>query len=196
MPTAVARYTGSETNQALARLWWGAELTRDGASYAPVENAFEFQDIPNTWFRLDAFHNRPAALASLRVIGRLTSGGMKKTRKINRLSTAVNSALTTTVLDAVAPYTGTDAGALTEWIDEEPDETLMLNDPPVGPPDESVDEDQIAAVEELIERVAEGAALLDGDGSPESEDEAEAGESDQLEAEVEEVASAARTDPE
>lgn len=171
-PTAVARYLGSETNQAIARLWWGAELTRDGPDYAPVERAFEFQDIPNTWFRLDAFHSRPAALASLRVIQKLTNDGMKKTRKINRLSTAVNAALTTTVLDAVAPAAGTDAGAFAEWRVDEPDETLMLTELPPGPPEETVEPDQIEAVESLIERVARGAGLLgegevgSGTGSP------------------------------
>jgi len=165
-PAPLGRFVGSETNQALARLWWGAELTRNGSDYSAVEKAFEAQDIPNTWFRLDAFHHRPAALAALRVMDDLKGGPLpngtqvKRTRKINMLATAFNTALSTTVLDAVVPPHGEDADAVLEWVDREVDETLMLNELPTGPDDESVSDEAVAAADKLIRSLAEGAGLF------------------------------------
>jgi hypothetical protein len=171
MPTAIARFTGSETNQAFARLWWGAELTRNGSDYTAVETAFEAQDIPNTWFRLDAFHHRPAALAALRVISRLDEAPLangqsaKRTKKINMLSTAFNTVLTTTSLDAIVPWRGDDALAMTEWTRTIADETLLLDQLPEGPNDEVVTEEDIAAVQRILEAIAVRAGLLPDGGT-------------------------------
>ena len=175
---ALARFAGSETNQAIARLWWGAELARNGSDYSLVETAFEAQDIPNTWFRLDAFHHRPAAIAALQVIKGLNSQplpngkAVKRTKKINMLATALNTSLTTTVLDAVAPWRGEDADAMREWISGDVDETLMLEELPSGPDDEPAPNAEIEAVETLLEGIAVGAGIvpLGGDaGSPEEQ---------------------------
>ena len=154
-PTARARFAGGETRQALARLWWGAELTRNGSDYGGVEGAFEAQDVPNTWFILDAFHHRPAALGPLRVIRGLEDGPIpdgtrvKRTKKINLLATAVNTMLTTIVLDAALPWRGDDGDAMREWIDGEVDETVMLRELPTGPDDETVGQDEIQAMVDL-----------------------------------------------
>jgi hypothetical protein len=177
-PTAKARFAGSETTQALARLWWGAELTRNGEDYTPVASAFEVQDIPNTWFRLDAFHHRPAALAALRVIQLLDEEPLgngrqvKRTKKINMLATAFNTMLTTTVLDAVVPWRGEDAEAMREWTMREADETLMLDQLPIGPSDEPVAEAEVSLAQDLILDVAINADLItvDGDISLENAD--------------------------
>jgi len=160
------RFLGNDTNHALSRLWWGAELVRNGSDYGLVETAFEVQDIPNTWFRLRAFHNRPAAIAAVRVLGTIRGGAMnndrqvKRTKRINLLSTAFNTLLTTVALDGLCPYRGEDAGAIKEWIEGEADETLMLDRVPLGPPEEPASEDQITTVEKLLIRVGEAAGLL------------------------------------
>lgn len=64
------RFLGSDRDNGLARLWWSAELFRDGPDYSPVERAFAMQDIPNTWLSLNAVHHRAAAQAALAKIGR------------------------------------------------------------------------------------------------------------------------------
>jgi hypothetical protein len=175
------RFVGSDVNQALSRLWWGAELVRNGSDYSLVDTAFEAQDIPNTWFRLRALHHRPAAIAAMRVIADLQSGtdasgqSVKRTKKINLLSTAFNTELTTLVLDAVAPYQGVDAEALREWRATEPDETLMMDELPEGPPEEAVEEEAVAAVEQQLRQIAETTGLLDGDGDGDGDGDSDGG---------------------
>lgn len=165
--TPLERIVGSDVNQALSRLWWGAELVRDGDSYELVDVAFGAQDVPNTWFRLHAFHHRPAAIAAMRVVADLqgsreeSGASVKRTSKINRLSTAFNTELTNLVLDAIAPHSGVEAAAVSEWCKATPDETLIMDEPPAGPPEEPVDEQAIAAVEQELRRIAKAAKLLD-----------------------------------
>src|ERR1700730_6026962 len=60
--TAVKRFFGRQRDHAIARLWWGAELTRNGGDYSPTTAAFKNQDVPNTWFALKAFEHRTAAV--------------------------------------------------------------------------------------------------------------------------------------
>lgn len=147
--TARKRFIGSDRDNALSRLWWGAELTRNGSDYGAVSDAFSRQDISNTWFVLDAFHNRAAALAAMRLLPKMGS------KPINRLSSAFNHVLTTIMLDSVAPMPGPDLVAMEEWIVGAPTEGELLQDTlPTGPPEDPVDESAVAAVEALVRRVA------------------------------------------
>lgn len=156
--TAVKRFVGADRDNALSRLWWGAELTRNGGDYAPTVRAFERQDVPNTWFALDAFHNRALAQAAVRMLPGLDS------KAINRLSTAFNHYLTTIMLDSVAPVPSLDFHALQEWLQGAADPDDLLGPSlPEGPQEDPVDEQQIAAAAELVRSVAEeiGIAVAD-----------------------------------
>ena len=57
-----ARFVGPEYKQALARLWWGAEMTRNARDYTWTKVLFANQDFQNSWARLDLFHHRPASI--------------------------------------------------------------------------------------------------------------------------------------
>lgn len=87
-------------------------------------------------------------------------------RPINRLSTALNHFLTTIMLDSVAPLPGPDLVAVEEWIAGTPiGEELLQDDLPRGPLEDPVDESMIAAVEDLVRRVAaEVGITVHGDG--------------------------------
>lgn len=147
--TASKRFLGGDRDNALSRLWWGAEMTRNGADYRATEKAFERQDIPNTWFSLDAFHNKAAALAAMRMLPTLGA------RPINRLSTALNHYLTTIMLDTVAPVLGPDRAAIEEWVmDSANPSDLLEGTLPVGPDEDPVDDEHVTAVENLVRRVA------------------------------------------
>lgn len=147
--TARKRFIGADRDNALSRLWWGAEMTRNGSDYSAAVLAFGRQDIANTWFVLDAFHNRAAALAAMRMLPSMGA------RPINRLSTALNHFLTTIMLDSVAPLAGPDLVAVEEWIAGAPTgDELLQEDLPRGPLEDPVDESMIAAVEDLVRRVA------------------------------------------
>lgn len=148
------RFVGSERDNALARLWWGAELFRDGGDYGSVERAFVMQDVPNTWLALNAIHHHAAAQAALRILPSLNS------KQINRLSTALDHVLTTIQLDAVAPVPGPDVIAVDEWIAEMPDRDAVLGDElPGGPEEDPTDPDMVARVEKLLRDVAASIGL-------------------------------------
>jgi hypothetical protein len=148
------RFMGNDRDHGLARLWWGAELFRDGSDYGPVERAFKMQDVPNTWLSLNAVHHRAAAQAALGIVPDLNS------KQINRLSTALDHILTTIQLDSVAPVSGPDVIAIEEWVSQVPDREAVLGDDfPEGPDESRVDPDMVARVVTLIRQVATSIGL-------------------------------------
>ncbi|WP_087557939.1 DUF6339 family protein [Rhodococcus sp. NCIMB 12038] len=114
-----ARFSGPHYTQAFSRLWWAAELFRDGHDYSPVEVACGVQDVLNTTMRLDVIDHRPTAQAILRVLSRLAADGSPHLGdQVNALSSAVNTAGSTLVYDVLAPDSPTDDEAVERWIDE------------------------------------------------------------------------------
>jgi hypothetical protein len=152
--TPLKRFVGQDRDNAVSRLWWSAELFRNGPDYTPVEQAFVMQDIPNTWLSLNAVHHRVAPQAALRILPSLDS------KQINRLSTALDHVLTTIQLDAVAPDAGPDAFAIEEWVADSPDRDVILgNTSPRGPEEDPVDPEKVGAVEQLLRDVARAIGL-------------------------------------
>jgi hypothetical protein len=147
--TPLKRFLSSGRDNALARLWWGAELFRNGDDYDPVVRAFAKQDVPNTWLSLDAVHHAAAAQAALRLLPALGS------KPINRLSTALDHVLTTIQLDVLAPVEGPDTIAADEWVAARADMDDVLGDVlPRGPEETPVPEELVDAVEALLRNVA------------------------------------------
>lgn len=160
--SAVKRFIGADRDNAFSRLWWGAELTRNGSDYGPVVKAFERQDVPNTWFALDAFHNRALAQAAMRMLPGLDS------KAINRLSTAFNHYLTTIMLDSVAPVSSPDFHALEEWLRATADPDVLLEATlPEGPQEDPVEEHHVQAAAELVRSVAAEVGIVVGQGTNE-----------------------------
>lgn len=112
---AVDRFCGPHYKQAFARLWWAAELFRDGDDYRPAVAACRNQDVLNTVLRLDVIDHRPTARAVIRLVeeGTVTTG-----REVNALATAINVAGSTLMYDVLAPDEPTDPEALRCWMDE------------------------------------------------------------------------------
>ena len=147
--TPLKRFVGQDRDNAVSRLWWGAELCRDGSDYGPAERSFIVQDVPNTWFSLDAFHHPACAQAALRILPTLAG------RPVNRLSTALDHVLTTRQLDVIAPAAAPDTSAITDWRLTEIDVDALLGDTlPSGPDETPVEPGQIDEVEALIRGVA------------------------------------------
>lgn len=114
---AAARFSGPHYTQAFARLWWAAELFRNGEDYRPVTRACLVQDVLNTTMRLDVIDHRPTAQAILRVLDRLLGAGTPRPGdQINALSSAINAAGSTLLYDVLAPDTPPDQDALHDWI--------------------------------------------------------------------------------
>ncbi|MDX3585629.1 DUF6339 family protein [Streptomyces europaeiscabiei] len=148
-----ARFNGPHYTQAFARLWWAAELFRDGEDYRPVETACQVQDVLNTTMRLDVVDHRPTTQAILRVLARLVSAGTPRPGDhVNALSSAINAAGSTLVYDVLAPDELADYDALHDWITQSADMPPVPWDRlPDGPHDGAVSQRAVDALLPLFE---------------------------------------------
>ncbi|MGW0606385.1 DUF6339 family protein [Streptomyces sp. NPDC002640] len=145
-----ARFSGVHYTQAFARLWWAAELFRDGGDYRPVEVACGNQDVLNTTLRLDIVDHRPTAQALIRMIAK---GTVKTGREVNALAVVTNSAASTLMYDALAEDDDWDGTALERWIAEaDSAPPVPRRGLPEGPDDGPVPQ---RAVEYLVGRFEE-----------------------------------------
>ncbi|MEU0675737.1 DUF6339 family protein [Streptomyces sp. NPDC006172] len=139
-----ARFKGTPDRQCFSRLWWAAEMFRDGGNYAPVVVACSNQDLIHNALRLALVDHRPTAQALVRI---LESGVARTGREINGLMTAINTAGATLVYDALAPDEMRDPEALRHWIAEaESAPPVPRHELPLGPDEEPVPEASVAAL--------------------------------------------------
>ncbi|KJY35723.1 DUF6339 family protein [Streptomyces sp. NRRL S-495] len=157
------RFTGIHYTQAFARLWWAAELFRDGGDYRPVEIACRNQDMLNTAMRLDAIDHRPTALAMVRVLkGLAESGATRLGDRVNALCTAVNAAGSTLMYDVIAQDDLPDPDALVSWVAEaDTAPSVPWDRLPDGPPEEAVRRDSVDRLARMFQQFSEHAPLRD-----------------------------------
>lgn len=131
-----ARFSGRWDVQCFSRLWWAAELFRDGRNYGPAEVACGNQDVLNTVLRQEMIKHRPAAQALLRLLIREV---VRTGRDINAAASVANAAGATLVYEALAPDELQDADALHEWVQAAGNGPSVQYDRlPQGPNDGSV----------------------------------------------------------
>jgi hypothetical protein len=158
VPVPADRFLGEDSKNALARLWWAAELTRNGSDYSPTLKALANSRFATSWQHLDGLHHRAAALA---VVEFLDDFDGKRTTDYQGqvMAKAFNLALRTLTLDALWQNPATDAEAFREWRLASVDETKMMNDLPTGPDEAPVPSEAIAAVRAVLNRLAAGIDL-------------------------------------
>lgn len=152
------RYFGEIRKNAIARLWWGAELTRNGESYADTELFFSNQDVVNSWLQLLALRHRPAALAAVRFVYNNKIKGFNIGEIQRGLSKSVNSALTTHVIDSLAVNEPAEENKATGWLKSVKDlqgEHIATADNIRGPSDAPVSPESIGLISDLFARIAE-----------------------------------------
>lgn len=147
------RVWGSERRNALARLWWTAELTRNGPDYTPTADLYNSQNAANYLTDTLMFNNRPAAVAYSRIVRDLKENSTGR-EDAKETAKTLNHILVTVVLDATAPDSGTDVDIYENWVSEAPDQTLMYNALPQGPNEPTVPEEKIKAAAELMAQIA------------------------------------------
>lgn len=156
-PAKAERFTSSDMNrQAISRLWWGAELTRNGGDYFATEILFHTQDIQNVWSVTRFIRNRPVAIASMQFLATFQDGKYASGDQIKHLGKAFNSMLTATVLDSVSESPAVDTSAILEWKNDEDsrDETQWEKVLPEGPPEAALPPDAIQRAHDLLKRLA------------------------------------------
>ena len=150
----LARYIGEDSTNAFARLWWGAELTRNGKSYERSVVGLNTSRFFVSWLSLIMLHHRSAALAVVDFLGQFSGSSGATDPQGQVLAKATNLALRTVSLDALAESPPTDAYAVRQWINEKIDVTTMLDALPVGPDEEPVPDVEIAKVRSFLNDLA------------------------------------------
>lgn len=151
------RFRGPADRQCFSRLWWAAELFRNGSDYEPVEAACGNQDLIHTVLRMELIDHRPTAQALVRL---LKSGLVTTGRELNGLCVAINAAGATLLYDVLAPDEPRDPTRLREWIAE------AASAPPVsryqlpqGPDEDPVSEGAVVALTEYFAEAFENAPV-------------------------------------
>ncbi|EFE69266.1 DUF6339 family protein [Streptomyces viridosporus] len=152
-----ARFKGAPDRQCFSRLWWAAEMFRNGADYTPVVKACSNQDLIHNSLRVSLVDHRPTAQALVRILER----GIAATgREINGLITAINTAGATVIYDAFAEDEPREPGALRQWIaDAESAPPVPRHALPTGPDEEPVPEDSVAKLAEYFADLFETAPV-------------------------------------
>jgi len=125
------------SKHAFRRLWWGAEMFRNGDDYTSATQAFAKSDIPNTLLKTRIMNNRSVALATLRYLkdNNVTS------RQVNAVSRQLSTAAVTVALDFACPNYTESLEIDHQWLETEPfgDDVVAF---PKGPTSaEATDED-------------------------------------------------------
>jgi hypothetical protein len=164
-----SRFSGPHYTQCFSRLWWVAELFRDGRDYGPVEVACRVQDVLNTTLRLDVVDHRPTAQAFVRVLGSLLARGTPRPGDhVNALSSAINAAGSTLVYDILAPDTPLLVDELHDWIAAAEDAASVGWDKlPKGPDDGGVPSSSVDALVPLFEKLLAEAPIRRRGRTPE-----------------------------
>jgi hypothetical protein len=145
-----ARFIGAYHSQTFARLWWAAELFRNGADYRPVEIACGNQDVLNTVLRLEIIYHRATAQALVRLLER---GTVRTGRHVNALAQAVNAAGSTLFFEVLAPDGMQDADAYRGWIEAGGTAFVQFDSLPDGPADGAAPNTAVDALLPLFEKL-------------------------------------------
>lgn len=156
---AQVRWTGGVNKQALARLWWGAELFRNGPDYRPVERAFVRQDLTNSYLHRPVVRARALALA---IVDTLAPEGREEevaADEINDLARAMNLAMSGAPPELeIGPHLD-DVARYFAWVDEAPTRAPLDSALPSGPPDRVLDPALLRRAHEVADRCTDFARV-------------------------------------
>lgn len=146
---AADRWWGPIHKQAFARLWWGAEVFRDGADYKPVERAFVFQDLPNSYLHRPVVRCRSLALA---IVDRFGETKSPSAQQVNGLARVLNLATVGSPPEVETGYQNDDFDAYHAWVTESYGVPPSWGDLPVGPPASDTTADSKAGGDRVVHR--------------------------------------------
>jgi hypothetical protein len=152
-----ARFKGPLDRQCFSRLWWVAEMFRNGKDYSPVEAACANQDLIHSALKRELIDHRPTAQALVRL---LSDGVATTGREIEGLMTAINAAGATLVYDVLAPDEPRDPEVLRRWVaGAESALPVPRRDLPAGPDEEPVPEESVVALTDYFADLFETAPV-------------------------------------
>jgi len=143
------RWWGPIHKQAFARLWWGAEIFRDGADYRPVERAFVFQDLPNSYLHRPVVRCRSLALA---IVERFGESSSPTAKQVNGLARVLNLATVGSPPEVETGYQNDDLDTYNAWVAEDFAPPAVWNDLPAGPPASDTTTESKAGGDRVVRR--------------------------------------------
>jgi hypothetical protein len=167
------RYRGMWSRNALARLWWGAEMTRNGKDYAATSLCFKRTRTAQFALELMYSWDRAAAIAFVRVTEGSDGGTRLTDAQTKRLSTTLKVLLTLRSLDAFGDGSDEDSEEFdASWASHRPSfvalasaDVAALPGPKVG----TVSETRIAELVTWFRSVVDTAEVDDDDSEVEGE---------------------------
>lgn len=131
------RYTGPLTRNAISRLWWAAELTRNGPDYSVAPHSVRRAGTAQYAFELKYSWYRPAVIGFVIVAEGLDDGPQLSFEETKRLSTRINALTVLKPVEAVGfdALSGEDAWDF-DWYQHRPSFDEVIKDElPRGPND-------------------------------------------------------------
>jgi len=123
------RYRGAWSRNALSRLWWGAEMTRNGPDYSVVPLCFARTRTAQFALELQYSWDRAAAIAFTKVVEGADGGPRFSDDRTNALSTRLKVLLTLRSLDAFGAGDADDTEEFdSEWASHKPSFTSLVRD--------------------------------------------------------------------
>jgi len=165
----LARFLGKQLRKdnALSRLWWSAELIRNGNDYSMVEKALSegYQDIPNTLTGISIFHDKNVAFSATRIATSLKGGPVRGVqlaagKKVNLFSRALRGTTATVPIESIAEPYEFKYDAIKDWIGETPNPQEYEDNDPIGPEDRKLDKKNVKSLDGFCNNVAKYADLL------------------------------------
>ncbi|MEU3397740.1 DUF6339 family protein [Streptomyces filamentosus] len=150
------RFKGAPDRQCFSRLWWAAEMFRNGSDYAPVVAACGNQDLIHSALRRELIDHRPTAQA---LVGVMERGVAVTGREIEGLMTAVNAAGATLVYDVLAPDAPRDPDAVRAWIADAARASVPRHVLPEGPDEEPVPKKSVSDLTDFFADLFETAPV-------------------------------------
>jgi hypothetical protein len=126
------RWFGPVHKQALARLWWGAEIFRDGADYSPVSRAFKRQDLINSYLHRPLVRCRSFALGIVDVLTD-KDGEALPASQVNDLARVLNLCTAGSPPEPHVQYQQDDHEAVREWARSDAEVPESWDPLPLGP---------------------------------------------------------------
>lgn len=153
------RWRGPIHKQAFARLWWSAELFRNGSDYSPVEQLLVNQDFPNSYVHRVFARSRPMALGLLDAVSTALEGRDPTSDQINDVARRVNLTLGAASVDIATGFHRDDVATYRAWVDDVPLLDQGWTSLPIGPPDGGVAEESLGSAAGIGTHICEGAGL-------------------------------------
>lgn len=153
------RWRGPVHKQAFARLWWSAELFRNGSDYSTVEMLLVNQDFPNSYVHRVFARSRPMALGLLDAVATALDGRDPTSNQINDVARRVNLTLGAASIDTATGFHRDDVAAYRAWVDDVPQLGRDWTDLPEGPPDGGVADESLGSASGVGAHICHGAGL-------------------------------------